>query len=134
MTGRRLADDGGFSLIELLAAISIMGIAVVTILGAMGTSIFISDLNRKQANAQTILRSAAESIKAASYVACPSPDYPVPPPPSGYQSTYQLQAYDDGTGTWSAPCASSVLQRIAIHVTSTDGRASESLQIVKRKP
>lgn len=62
--------DGGLSLIEVLIAIVIMGIAMAAILGAIGTQIRGADAHRDQSNAQVVLTSAAERVKAVLYSAC----------------------------------------------------------------
>ncbi len=51
---RRRRGDGGFTLIELVVAVAIMGVAFVTIVAGMMASIFTSDIHRRQATAQTL--------------------------------------------------------------------------------
>lgn len=69
----RQKPDAGVSLIEVLIALAIMGIAVVGILGALVTQLSGGRVHRDQANAATVVSSAAERVKAAGYVsACGS--------------------------------------------------------------
>src|SRR4051794_27215376 len=61
------AADEGFSLIEVLVAVAILGIAFVGLLTAMQISILGTDAHRKQSDAGTVLISAADLVKAATY-------------------------------------------------------------------
>jgi prepilin-type N-terminal cleavage/methylation domain-containing protein len=58
-------DESGISLIELLIAIAILGIAIVVIVAGMGTSIIGSDRHRKEVDATSVLLSAAEQVKSS---------------------------------------------------------------------
>lgn len=66
-TGRH---DAGVSLIEVLIAVAIMGIAMVAIVAALGTQIAGTRVHRDQSNAAVVLAAAAESVKAAAYTPC----------------------------------------------------------------
>ena len=71
-----MAGEAGLTLVELLVTIAIMGIAFAVLVGGMGTAVLGSDLHRKQADAENILRSFAETVKSAEYVDCAQPsDY-----------------------------------------------------------
>jgi prepilin-type N-terminal cleavage/methylation domain-containing protein len=71
----RLAGERGLSLIEVLVTVAILGLAFVTILGGMTVSIAGSDVHRKQATSQTVLRNLAEYLKSVPYQGdCPA-DY-----------------------------------------------------------
>ena len=78
----RLRGQRGDSLLEVVIAIGIIGIAFTAILTGLGSGIRFSDLHRKQATAQTIIRDLAEYLAnsnpsgSAAYVPCtasPSP-------------------------------------------------------------
>ena len=58
--GRR---DAGESLIELLIAVAIMGIAVVAVVGLITTGIVMSDIHHKQAIAGAYVRDYAEYVE-----------------------------------------------------------------------
>lgn len=56
-------DDAGFSLVELLVAIVILGTVVVALLVAVGTSITSSTQHRRQANLDVVARDYAEALR-----------------------------------------------------------------------
>lgn len=141
---RRAADESGFSLPEILVTIVIVGIAFAAILGGMITSITVSDLHRKQATADALARSAAEAVKdhAVGYVACAGPNAyrdALPPAPSGYAVSISSVVYWNGTSsdpmTFSGGCPSpdAGAQKITIVAASADGRATETVEIIKRR-
>lgn len=140
----RFHDDVGLSLPEILLTIAIVGIAFAAILGGMVTSIVVSDLHRKQAMTDALVRSAAEAIKdpGVAYVDCAGPGAyrdALPAAPSGYAVSISGVAYWDGTSSdpmsfsGSCPSPDRGAQRITIVASSSDGRASETLEIVKRR-
>jgi prepilin-type N-terminal cleavage/methylation domain-containing protein len=144
----RLHDEAGFSLAEILVTVVILGIAFAAILGGIITAVTVSDYHRKQATADTVARDAAESVKnsvGTVYVNCATPgSYTLPSAPSGYTVTIATVEYWDGgamsSGAAYAPtfvgtcplAGDKGLQRITITAASGDGRASETVQIIKR--
>ena len=62
---RSLRSDDGTTLIEVIVTVAIMGIAFAVILGGMATSVLMSDVHRKQATSQTILRDYAEAVQGS---------------------------------------------------------------------
>jgi prepilin-type N-terminal cleavage/methylation domain-containing protein len=142
-TRRSLEDEAGFSLAEVLVTVVIVGIAFAAILGGMVTSIVVSDVHRKQASSDALARSAAEALKdqAVAYVNCAAPnDYnaALPPAPAGYNVSVSSVQYWDGTSsdpvTYSGSCPSPDMgmQLVTVVAGSGDGRASETLEFVKR--
>jgi prepilin-type N-terminal cleavage/methylation domain-containing protein len=146
--------DKGFSLAEVLVTIVIVGITFTAILGGLMTSIRVSDLQRTEATADAVARSAAEwvedSVRNPYDVNCGGIGaYSLAglPTPSGYSATITSVEYWDGaapaaTGTYDLPLhiqaacptgGDKGLQRITIVATSTDGQAAETVQITKRK-
>jgi prepilin-type N-terminal cleavage/methylation domain-containing protein len=145
--------DGGYTLIELLVAIAILGIAFVSLLGALGMSIVGSDIHKQQSQVESVIDSAAEKLKdptaatGALHVACATTS----------QSTYVAAAqsaaasqgwaastvqitsiqYWDGSG-FGATCYDDAahnnlnLQLITLTVTNPGTRASQSIAFVKR--
>jgi prepilin-type N-terminal cleavage/methylation domain-containing protein len=71
---RLSVTERGFTLIESLVTIVIVGIAFAVFVGGMGTAIMAADYHRKQAVSQATVRNFAESVKAANYVDCATAD------------------------------------------------------------
>lgn len=133
MPGRRrkTGPEAGMTLVELLVTISITGIAFAVIVGGLFTSIVGSDANRRRASTETLLRSAAESVKGAGYQDCAEPaDYPVAAGVTVVNVTYWHQA----TNRFDPSCPSpdSGLQLIRLRVEPGRGLPPETLDVVKR--
>ena len=157
MRAPAIHTDDGFSLAEVLVTIAIMGITFAAILGGLMTSIRVSDLQRTEATADAVARSAAEWVKDSfrtpyhdcAVVADYSSNLAALPTPSGYSATITKVEYCDGTapaatGTYSLSpgppdhiqlsCSGDKgLQRITIVATSSNGQAAETVQVMKRK-
>jgi Tfp pilus assembly protein PilE len=136
----RTVDDRGETLLEVLIAVVIIGIAMVAIIGGLVTSVVMSDIHRKQATAGSAVRDYAETIEnyvaAGNYIACQSAaNYTgavgfIKP---CYTPSVTAVSYWNGSG-WVSACGTDVgLQQLTVQVASSDGRASERLVIVVRK-
>src|SRR5204862_2610228 len=55
--------EAGETLVELLVAIAILGVAIVVIVGGLGNAILASNVHRNYATAGTVARNAAETLK-----------------------------------------------------------------------
>lgn len=142
MSRRRASfGEAGVTLVEVLVAVVILGMAMAAIVGAMGTSIFASDVHRRQATEEVVLRDYAETLAAASYVTCATTSSYQSvsfTPPTGFTATVTaVEFYNSATpafeSTYSTcPAIDSGLQRLSLQVASSDARATETLQIVKR--
>ncbi|GAB2822024.1 prepilin-type N-terminal cleavage/methylation domain-containing protein [Lentzea nigeriaca] len=139
------ARDGGETLIELVVAVSIMGVALVAVMAGLGTSVLVSDVHRKQATAGSVLHNYVEAINAAvtggGYVNCaPSSAYASPAgftPPSGYSASVVSGSmrYWNGSAWQSAcPATDTGLQQLTARVASADARAAETVVLTLRKP
>ncbi|MGW5398761.1 type IV pilus modification PilV family protein [Streptomyces sp. NPDC003952] len=133
---RRRRGEEGETLIEVLVAVVLIGVAFVTILGGMGTAIISSVTQQEVTSADSIVRSAAEKVVGAPYVSCAG-GYETPAPPAGYTVTVEV-AYWDGVGAFGAACsptADTGVQRITLTVHSTGPRPVRdvTLEVVKRE-
>ena len=131
-------DDQGETLIEVIMAVAIMGIAAVAIVGGIATTILMSDIYRKQATAGAYVRNYAEWV-AANYNASASPSYSPTAAfkktlPAGFTAAATSVQCWNGTG-FVVPCSvANAVQQVTLNVASTDLRASESLVVVVSKP
>lgn len=138
---RAQRDERGESLIEILIALAIIGIAMVAIVGAMTTGVLVSDRHRKQAIAGSTVLSYAEAVKEAvkttGYQVSCTPTYGSGHAvPTGYDKSMIAVSFWTGT-SFQASCLASGdigIQRVTLQVASSDGRASEQLVVIVRKP
>ena len=146
----RLSGDSGTSLIEVLMAVVILGIAGAAILSGLLASVRGSDVHRKEAQAETALVSAVEAIKdpsiarvpcagtsTASYLAAArSATLPATWNPT---TTVRITSvrYSNGA-TFGTTCHDTDALRhllraqlITVEVSSPDGRVRQSVSVVK---
>ncbi|MCA1840847.1 MAG: prepilin-type N-terminal cleavage/methylation domain-containing protein [Actinomycetota bacterium] len=152
---RQPRSDLGLTLIEVLITVAIMGIAFVSILGAMGTSILASDIHRKRANAETVLRNYSEAIKGTSYVPCPASGTAynnasgfTPASPNQNYSVSVTAVEYLATSTVSGnvvpspiPCATPTsdpgVQRLTLQVSGPSGathQVTQTVKVIRRAP
>lgn len=71
--------EAGFSFVEVVVTVAVLGTGFALAVGGMGVSILASSYHRTEASSQTTLRTYAEAIKAAAYVSCAAvASYPYP--------------------------------------------------------
>jgi prepilin-type N-terminal cleavage/methylation domain-containing protein len=138
-------DSAGETLIELLVAMSILGVAVVALVSGIGTSVLVSDVHRKEATAGAVVRTYGEAIQAA--VDAPTSGYNVTcagasaymspagfAAPTGYTAKVTSVVYWTGTA-FSSTCSADIgVQKLSLLVTSSDNRAKEALELIIRQP
>lgn len=137
-------NDRGETLIELVVAIAILGIASVAILGGLMMSIRTSVLHRNDASGGAYVRSFAEAIQtdvdASGYRTCANAasgyaGVAVPDLPAGYaRSVTSVQSWNGAA--WVA-CTADGVQRLDLKVTTPGAAplaAEEKLTVVLRRP
>lgn len=145
--------DRGVSLVEVLIAVAIMGLAMTAILGAIGTQISGTRVHRDQSNAAAVLTAAAERVKAAPYALCGSaqPAYkaaaeqvtlPSDWTSKGWSAGQAVQievSFWNGSSFVAAPCSDSAsgdtagllrLQQVTVTAAGPDG-GDEVLPVIK---
>jgi prepilin-type N-terminal cleavage/methylation domain-containing protein len=145
MNGRfhQLRADRGDTLIEVLVTIAILGIAVVAVVGGLGTAIFMSDVHTKEATEQTIIHDYAEAIQGfQTWKGCAANASTYAPSSVGltnYNDNASTYTVSDTVSYWNGlaftpTCSTDTgLQEIALTV-SAPPRATETLAILKRCP
>lgn len=135
--------ERGESLLELVIAIALMGVAIVAVMSGLTTTVLLSDVQRKEATASSTVRNYASALQqfvaSGHYVACASAGTYVVPgftPPAGFTARVVAGSMRYWTGVlWLPLCLPDRgLQKLRILVESEDRRASEYLDLVLRKP
>ena len=154
MTGRMRAAaragarDAGETLVELLVTITILGTAVVGVMGAVATAAGASTLDRRQVQAQALLRTWGENLAAvddAGYGDCRSASgvaatTPAPSPlPAGFTPSVTGVDYWNGTAFAAGCTAGSDPGLRVVHLRLTADSLlypgfTENLDVVVRKP
>ncbi len=137
---RARGSEAGETLVEVLVAIAILGVAGVAIMVGLMLSVKTSDIHRKETQGGADVKSWAEAIQ--NYVQANqsafncSPDYGAATvgfaPKTGYDATYTWNAVDS-TGV-ATDCTANKAQMVNLNISSRDGRASEELTFVLRRP
>ena len=137
-------DDRGETLVELVIAIAILGIAGVAILTSMMISIRISVLHGNDASGGAYVRSFAEAIQtdvdSNGHKTCANATsgyggVAVTDLPTGYTKSVTAVKSWDGSA-WGA-CTADGIQRLDLKVTTTgdnEHKAEETLTVVLRQP
>jgi hypothetical protein len=124
--------ERGETLAELLVTISIMGIAIVVIVGALADGILASNIHRNHATADAAVRSVAECIKDRTQTYQQSGAYPACAAPSGTSVSVAAQWWNgDSPATFSSTQNTNGLQQLTI--SATNDRATEPVVILKRR-
>ena len=149
---RRRRHDAGETLVELVLTVTIMSIAVVSVIGALATGVRVSDIHRKHATAGAAVRAFAEALHASvagagGYLedicdgdpvsAYQSQVASIYTPPTNYQaSVTQVRFWHPNglSGSFETGCPDVGVQLLTLQVTSVDGKVTETLDVVLRKP
>lgn len=149
---RNTGSEDGFTLVEVLVALAILGIAFAVLLGGMQTTILGSDIHRQEASAGAVLVQAAEAVKdedrnkflTCAQVASGSTYNPydgMANLPDGWAASGAITV--DSIRSWNGtgfqvgcplPSDAWRLQRITLSVKSKNGRATETISVVKAGP
>lgn len=153
-------QSSGFSLVEVLIAVVILGLGVTALLGAFGVAFSGSHSFRNQSDAKTVAISAAERVQSVAYVDCATTgDYLSTarlvggeyPSDWGTQAEAQSRIIVQAVRYWNGaafvdnatysrttclanPSTYLKLQQIVIAATSPGDRATEVIAVVKRGP
>lgn len=136
---RAARDERGETLVELLAAIVLIGLAFAIVIGGLGTAIVGATASRRVATLSAALSTAEARVVAAEYVACAGPtSYDLGPAPEGYDLEVTEIAYWDGVDAFDTDCPDPDygLQRLTLRVTGADAEGQpvrRELVIVKRQ-
>ena len=142
MAGHR---DAGETLVEVVVTVVILGLAGVAVTAGLALSARASDMHRKETTGGAYVRDFAEAIQqyvdtpaTTNYQPCAAANYYTSRVsfglPSGFTATQDRALSVGPTGATSTCPADPGLQQVTLHIASSDGRASESLTIVLRKP
>lgn len=141
--------DAGFSLVEMVVTVALIGIAILPIMVAAYTLVKNSTYNRNATRVETVLSNAADRVNRAGGSCGYLGNYNAAVQSARWstdQITVQYEWYEPGAnaataGTWHVDpdgCPDSgytdeLVQRITLTLTSPDGAVTRSIQVVKSK-
>jgi type II secretory pathway pseudopilin PulG len=120
--------DAGESLVEILAAITILGIGIAGLMTALGTHAATTVVNRDQSQASTALLSAAEHVKSLSFAACGPASATTVTSAKVPRAAGLTVTYGPGRALTGTPCSSLTI----VPVTVTGNGFTLSVDVVKR--
>lgn len=124
--------DEGFTLIEVLVAMIVLGIGVAALMTAFGTQIKTSLTNRDQSEAAALLTAAAEYVKSVPYpstcTAIAGQTLAAPGPELAHDSTFTIK-FGPGSAFDGASLCS--IQQVPVFV---DGHGYHLTLMVVRRP
>lgn len=138
--------DAGFSLVEMVVTVALVGIAVVPIMVAAFVLVKNSSYNRNATRVETILSNAADRVNRAEGLCDYKIFYEAAVQSQGWTSSqvtaeyawYQAGATAAVPGIWhtGAACPATgytdeLVQRVTIAVSSPDGTVRRSMQVIK---
>ena len=145
---RRGHGDIGETLLEILATITIMGIALVAVVAGFGTALRSSDSGRADANATVALQTAAETVKTGSLTGVSGlVGLDTCSELTTLAATYvsALTALLTSPTGWTVSVASSpapacltangvqqLLPKVTVKAVSSDGKTTQTIDVVRR--
>lgn len=146
MTARRARPergDAGYTLTEVLVAVSILTIAIVVVVGAMASGILASRVHRDIVTSDAVARRYSEQLVAGAYVPCANTTttpYPaMTGTPVGYSANVTAITYWNGDGSATTPATFGStcppdrgIEQITIVARRTAGPGAQTIQILKR--
>lgn len=126
---KHLRGDRGDTLVEILAALAVLGIGITALLGGLVTNITTTGVNRDQAQVSAILLSASEHVKSLGSVSCGGSAVTIDSTDVPHDDTVFEVAYGPSVPfDANTPC--SVMYRVPIRVTGNG--FDVTLDVVKR--
>jgi prepilin-type N-terminal cleavage/methylation domain-containing protein len=128
----RASRQSGETLVEVLVAVSILGIAIVVIVGALGTVFQASSIHRNHATADTVARTAAETLKDRKLAWDSSGNYSVSGA-NGFNVTVTAKCWNGNSPATFSPCPNSDRGLQQLKVTASGNGATETVAVLKRR-
>lgn len=136
-------NEDGMTLIEAMFTIILVSVAFATLLGGLWTAVVASDFNVKQATAESSARAFSEYLKRdgaglpTEYSNCAittTYDYSTFLSPGFTPAITEIRYWSEQSSSFGPSCPpDGGLQLITVTLTSTDNRASATLDFVKRR-
>lgn len=154
----RLDDsrDGGYSLVEILVSLVLMGTVMVAVMAALFSAIHASAINDDEATLDAALGAAADGLGDALFVPCPEAVTPNAYEqyvdlgasavgwPAGAVTVVDVEYWNPAVGQWAASngvsgseCDSAVwlstakaMQKIDVRAETPNGAASRTIEVV----
>jgi len=126
---RAWRNERGGSLIEVLVAVALLGLALVVLLGSFSTLAIASHTAEQVAQAQAVSRAQAARIKAAPYQAAGDYSAYYETLPAGL-SRAVATSWWDGVSAWSGTQNANGLQRLIVTI-SGGGSTAARVEFVK---
>jgi len=125
-------SEAGETLAEVLVTISILGLAVIVIVGALGTALRASAIHRSHATADTVARSAAETLKDRKFAWNASGAYTVSGS-GGVNVNIAARCWNGDAPATFAACPNSDRGLQQLTVTASGHGATETVTVLKRR-
>jgi prepilin-type N-terminal cleavage/methylation domain-containing protein len=139
---RRVREERGETLTEVLVTVSIMGILFVAVLGALSMSEITSDISKRQGIAESLVRSYGEQVQGLPYVNCATvSSYTIVgfSKPTNFTVGPTAVRYWNGSNAPAAfgagcPSPDQGVQAVDLQAKTADGKVNETLTVYKRVP